>query len=290
MEVEPNEEKEWVSSMIELSVGPAGSETSKHVKSCDSIKGGLDSCFLTNKQFDYAKEAVHVKIRCFGPCKFKLSGEISNPYKLEPGKTVKMDFENTAYSQVFSLDTTKESDFDQLRVVLRPEGFLQFPAPIGLYLNKGDSVPTKDVHDYKGMTLWDNGQGIFLDAPLAAGTFTILIEGPEKNVLLLETMLVSLSETNVLPENLPFFDFLGEESSKKYQAKVNPAKGVCLQMSTFSGAIKLLKIYDQEMQEIDEEFPPLFRPYGELEYQLDPAFFAKNKKKFKLDEFIIFEL
>ena len=94
----------------------------------------------------------------------------------------------------------------------------------------------------------------------------------------------------MLPANLPFFDFLGEESSKKYQAKVNPAKGVCLQMSTFSGAIKLLKIYDQEMQEIDEEFPPLFRPYGELEYQLDPAFFAKNKKKFKLEEFIIFEL
>lgn len=71
-------------------------------------------------------------------------------------------------------------------------------------------MPTKEVHDYKGMTLWDNGQGIFLDAPLASGTFTLLIEGPEKNVLLLETMLVSLSETNSLPENLPFFDFLGE--------------------------------------------------------------------------------
>lgn len=80
----------------------------------------MDSCFLTNKQFDYTKEVVHVKIRCFGVCKFKLSGEISNPYKLEPGKTVKMDFENTAYSQVFTLDTTKESDFDQLRVILRP--------------------------------------------------------------------------------------------------------------------------------------------------------------------------
>jgi hypothetical protein len=33
------------------------------------------------------------------------------------------------------------------------------------------------------MTLWDNGQGIFLDQPDATGIFTILVEGPEKNVL-----------------------------------------------------------------------------------------------------------
>jgi hypothetical protein len=45
----------------------------------------------------------------------------------------------------------------------------------------------------KGMTLWDDGQGIFLDTPIARGIFTILIEGPEKNILILETQLISFA-------------------------------------------------------------------------------------------------
>jgi hypothetical protein len=175
------------------------SEESTPKKQCDAILGGVDSCFLTSKQFKYQTEQIHVRIRCRGPCKYKLSAEISTPFKITPGKTVKMDFENTAYSKVFTLDTSKETKFDQLRIVLRPEGFLQFPAPIGLYLNQDESIPTKERHDIRGMTLWDNGKGIFLDMPDAAGIFTILIEGPEKNVLLLETQLLSFTETNSIP-------------------------------------------------------------------------------------------
>jgi hypothetical protein len=90
-----------------------------------------------------------------------------------------MDFENTAYSKLFTLDTRNNKDkFDQLRIILKPLGFLQFPAPIGLYLNQDESLPTRDRHDIKGMTLWDNGQGIFLDQPDATGIFTLIIEGP----------------------------------------------------------------------------------------------------------------
>lgn len=80
-----------------------------------------------------------------------------------------------------------------MRIILKPEGFLQFPAPIGLYLNEDDSIPTKERHSMKGMTLWDNGQGIFIDMPDAKGKFTILVTGPEKNVLVLEAKLVSFS-------------------------------------------------------------------------------------------------
>jgi hypothetical protein len=97
-----------------------------------------------------------------------------------------MDFEQTAYSKIFVLDTTKsEEDFDQLRIILRPEGFLRFASPISLYLNEGESIPTKSMHSMKGMTLWDDGQGIFLETPTAKGIFTILVEGPEKNILIL---------------------------------------------------------------------------------------------------------
>jgi hypothetical protein len=145
---------------------------------CGSNKGGVDSCFFTNKQFDYATEDIHVNVRCMGACKFKISAEISEPYKVKPGESVKMDFENTAYSKVFQVDTRNRDDFDQLRIILRPEGFLQFGAPIGLYVNRGHAIPTRKENDFASMTLWDNGEGVFIDSPEASDEFTIVVEGP----------------------------------------------------------------------------------------------------------------
>jgi hypothetical protein len=59
-----------------------------------------------------------------------------------------MDFENTAYSKVFILDTSQRHNFDQLRITLKPKGFLNFPAPIGLYVNKGTNIPTRKQNDF----------------------------------------------------------------------------------------------------------------------------------------------
>lgn len=91
-----------------------------------------------------------------------------------------------------------------------------------------------------------------MDKPDASGTFTVLVEGPEKNILLLETQLLSFQKTNDVPANLPYFDYLGEGSKKKYKVKVDPAKGVCFQMSTFSGAIKLIDILDENLESTNE--------------------------------------
>jgi len=49
-----------------------------------------------------------------------------------------------------------------------------------------------------------------------------------------------------IPQTLPYFDYLGEGSSRFYKAKVNPEKGVCIKLATFSGSIKLGDIYDSE--------------------------------------------
>lgn len=178
VEVEPNESNEWVSTIIEISVGKKGEEESKNQRICGTRSGGIDSCYFTNKQFDYKTEEVHALVRCRGPCKFKISGEVSEPYKLKHGESVEMNFENTAYSKVFQIDTKEAADFDQLRIILKPKGFLQFGAPIGLYMNKGTSLPTRRSHDFSSITLWDNGEGIFIDTPEAKGVFTILVEGP----------------------------------------------------------------------------------------------------------------
>ena len=103
------------------------------------------------------------------PCKFKISAEISEPYKMKVGEIIERDFENTDYSKVFQLDTRNHEKFDQWRVILKPEGFLQFAAPIGLWVNKGHSIPTKKQHDFASLTLWDNGEGVFIDMPDAEG-------------------------------------------------------------------------------------------------------------------------
>lgn len=53
VEVEPDQSKEWISTQIDLSVGKKDAEESTSIKKCDALKGGVDSCFLTSKQFDY---------------------------------------------------------------------------------------------------------------------------------------------------------------------------------------------------------------------------------------------
>lgn len=68
--------------------------------------------------------------------------------------------------------------FSRMEIILKPISFLSFGAPIKLYANKGGTVPTRQQHDFKGIHLWDDGQGIFIDYPMAANNFTILVEGP----------------------------------------------------------------------------------------------------------------
>lgn len=55
-----------------------------------------------------------------------------------------------------------------------------------------------------------------------------------------------------MSESTPYFDYLGEAAKKLYKCKVDPVIGLSLKLSTFSGAIKLNRILDAEMQEIDQ--------------------------------------
>ena len=111
-----------------------GSE--KPLKECDT-NNGLDSCFLTNKNFDYKTEQIQARVTCDERCKFVISAEISAKYKLTLDKPVELDFENTAYSKLFTIDTNDLFDFKRLQVILKPKGFLSFNAPIRIYANKG---------------------------------------------------------------------------------------------------------------------------------------------------------
>lgn len=93
---------------------------------------------------------------CEDQCKITISAELSTKYKLVAGQAIDLDFEDTAYSKLFSLDTNSYFDFKRLEITLKPtKSFLSYSAPVRMFVNKGDSVPTREKHDYKGMTLWD---------------------------------------------------------------------------------------------------------------------------------------
>lgn len=55
-----------------------------------------------------------------------------------------------------------------------------------------------------------------------------------------------------IPETLPYFDYLGEGSSRLYRAKVNPSKGINIKLATFSGSIRLKEIYDNNNEAISD--------------------------------------
>lgn len=61
---------------------------------------------------------------------------------------------------------------------------MNYPAPIQMYANKGWRTPTKDIHDFKSIHIWDDGVGIFLnkmeiESEVGWGTgITIAVSGP----------------------------------------------------------------------------------------------------------------
>ena len=74
--------------------------------------------------------------------------------------------------------------------------------------------------------------------------FTILVEGPEKNVLTLSAEAISFKESYPVAENLPHFDYVGEGAKKLFKCKVDPTKGMLIKTITFSGSVKLSGIID----------------------------------------------
>lgn len=217
-----------------FTIGAEGNE--KPLKECDTVSG-LDSCFLTSSNFDYKTETIQARVTCEEYCKFNISAEVSAKYKLEPDKVLQLDFENTAYSKLFSLDTSQLFDFKRLQIILKPKGFLSFNAPIRLYANKGEAIPTREKHDYAGIHLWDDGLGIFINYPDGSATFTILIEGPEKNVLKLETKIIYESKPITTFRYEPSFAFLQSQERQLFEIPVNKSEHTFIKLTTLTGSI-----------------------------------------------------
>ena len=66
----------------------------------------MDSCFLKNNDFDYKTDHIIIDITCGEDCTFNLIAEIEATYALTPNSNLAMDFEDTAFSKTFTLDTS----------------------------------------------------------------------------------------------------------------------------------------------------------------------------------------
>ena len=62
--------------------------------------------------------------------------EVDSSSKLKPNQVLQLDFQNTAYSKIFTFNTSG-LDFDELRIILKPQFFLSYPEPIELLANFG---------------------------------------------------------------------------------------------------------------------------------------------------------
>lgn len=50
-----------------------------------------------------------------------------------------------------------------------------------------------------------------------------------------------------------------------------------MKLTTVTGSIELFSIRDQSLKDMQIQFTPLSRSYGELEYKFEPSFYETNK-------------
>jgi hypothetical protein len=78
-----------------------------------------------------------------------------------------------------------------------------------LLANYGNEVPSRESYELQGIHTWDDGQGIFIrKSAMRARILTILIEGPEKNILTLSAKMYAKLEKLPVSEHIPEFDLL----------------------------------------------------------------------------------
>jgi hypothetical protein len=128
--------------------------------------------------------------------------------------------------------------------LLTPISFLSFNAPIKLYANKGSIIPTREKHDYEGIHLWDDGSGIFINFPDGSNKFTILVEGPEKNLLKLQTRLVYEETVIETTAYKPVFSYIESQEKRMYKIPVNKAEKTYIKITTLTGSVELSGIKD----------------------------------------------
>jgi pantothenate kinase len=103
---------------------------------------------------------------------------------------------------------------------------------------------------------------------------TILVEGPEKNILQLHNQLRIQEEVNNLTQYTPYFDHIKKNQIHTYGILLESNKSdvpFFIKVTTFTGAIeshKLYKVSPERRNEVALSTP--VNKYGEFEIRLSP--------------------
>ena len=101
----------------------------------------------------------------------------------------------------------------------------------------------------KGVHLWDDGQGFFIQkSEIKTDLITILIEGPEKNVLIFSNEFKKNEEAYQLTQYQPYFDYLKRNAMKKYHISLQTDIEYAdipffIRVETFSGKVRPGRLY-----------------------------------------------
>jgi hypothetical protein len=122
---------------------------------------GIDTC-LINSAYIVPNDTIFIDVKCNDVCLYDFVAYWSPSYPLTPDKSLVLNFEESAYAKLFSLDVSK-AEFEQLQIILMAETFLTATSPIRMFANFGKKPPTPNEHQMTGIHLWNDGQGIFID-------------------------------------------------------------------------------------------------------------------------------
>lgn len=87
-------------------------------------------------------------------------GEIEH---LNPDQEIKFTFEQKNPTQIFHFELGQIQDFEQIRLVLKPETSRTANDQLKIYANAGLGVePTVEKHDFESVHVWGDAEAIFI--------------------------------------------------------------------------------------------------------------------------------
>lgn len=131
-------------------------------------------------------ENLNINVSCIDKCDYTLHIEISDELELELRKPLTLTFSDNEKGQELTLNIPSDEQFDEFVVTAVVENAEGLTLGLELFMNAGLGVkaPTRDSHQWEGVSTWKDGKGIFLKHPyIQPGNTVKLLVLAKGNVL-----------------------------------------------------------------------------------------------------------
>ena len=143
---------------------------------------------------------------------------------------------------MFHLDLDKNQDYQQVRLVLRPETARDPNDKLKIFVNKGfDLAPTEEKHDYQSVHVWGDSEAIFLTKKQIgnANGLNVFIAGSSTTIYLFKCEVITKDHHDIAI-NETIHEFIDTEETQVYHIDFSTDQTVdiyAVKASLFSGEI-----------------------------------------------------